>query len=344
MGLCVFCYFSRICGINLPKANTTCKFSELLYDDDDDLLDYINSSHNRFIEPSYPVLFTKDILETANKIKSNLTVVLRGPKGCGKSFATIVLFIYLQKKTPCLYLSFCSFDNSYTESYFLNFLEKCKVKLKDNENLPNLSDRGELLSKNVVKLIKYFSRNQYLYLFVDFANMASYKQRPQALDALMDCVSVISAGKLKKIISVSSGISKIKNKRSFLEWLEESKAARLYEIVCGSWEVAHITGFTSEEVDTFVRAKIGNDTNLELEEIKAIGGVNPRLLSRIDKSDDIFKYSSKVTDEMEEFLRENLHLKKELNSVKEFLELQNWDGCQKFIYYACRGEKLCLIY
>lgn len=93
-------------------------------------------------------------------------------------------------------------------------------------------------------------------------------------------------------------------------------------------------------MDIFIKEKIGNDTKLGLEEIKVIGGTNPRLLSRLNKNDNVYQYSSKVKVEMEAFLEGNLHLKREVESVKEFLELQNWDGCQKFIHYACRGEIL----
>ena len=33
-------------------------------------------------------------------------------------------------------------------------------------------------------------------------------------------------------------------------------------------------------------------------------------------------------------------LKKDVDFVKQFLESQNQETCEKFIYYACTGEKL----
>ena len=333
------CYFSRIYD-NLPKAETILKFSELPCDNG--LLNYILSSNNLCIDPSSPILITQDILETANKIKSNGVVSIRGPKGCGKSFSTIILFIYLLEKKRCLYLSSRSFDNPYTKTYFSDFLEKCKEMLKNDESLPNLfaSDDNKLLTANVVKLIELFSRNHDLHLFIDFADIASYQQKPDRLDALMDCACVFSLGKLSKIISFPSEISQIRNKVPSIKWLLQSQVDRLDRIASVSQKISHITGYTSKEVNLFVEAKIGRDTHLKLEEIQAISGVNPLLLSLLDTNDSITEYSEKVKGEMIQFLRVNLHLKQEASSVEEFLVSQNWDCCQKFIHYASRGEKL----
>ena len=329
----MFCYFSRIDGVVLPGANAVRKFYALPCTTQ--LMNYINCSNPLSIQPTSFVLFTQDIVTVAEKIKSSTRVTLRGPKGCGKSFIATVLFIYLQEKAACLYLCPKSFHNPFTKSYLLAFLDRHKTLIedKDYERLHKsfASYKEECPGNIVVELISCFVERNELYLFVDFSDIVA---RPAALDNLMNCVDIFSPkGHLTTITSYSSGISIVKKNLR----LPREVTNRLHQIVSGSWDTLRITGFTSKETNLFIKEK---GTSLKPEEVKLIGGTNPGLLSLLDKNDNIHKYSAKVKIEMETFLERNLHLKREVESVKEFLHLHNWDGCHKYIHYACRGEKL----
>lgn len=274
----------------------------------------------------------------AEKIKSYARVTLRGPKGCGKSFTAAVLFIYLQEKKACLYLCPKSlYNNPLTKSYFLAFLDRHTDLIgEDYQRLHEsfASYKEECLGNIVVELISCFIEENDLYLFIDFSDIASYVETPAVLDDLMNCVAIGSLKEhLTTITSYSSGVSAIKlNPR-----LPKTMALKFHQILSRSWDTLHITGFTSEETDLFIKEK---GVSLKPEEVKVIGGTNPGLLSLLDKNDDLHQYSSKVNIEMEAFLERNLHLKRKVESVKEFLDLNNWDACHKYIHYACRGEKL----
>jgi len=132
----VFCYFSSTFGVNFPEVNTIMEFSELPCSAE--LLDYINCSNDSFLVPSDFVLFTQEFLKVAKEIQSYTSVALRGPKGCGKTFILTVLFIFLQKKKPCLYLGPMSFHNPHTKDYFLTFLDCHKSHIAEYKSLRNL--------------------------------------------------------------------------------------------------------------------------------------------------------------------------------------------------------------
>ena len=105
------------------------------------VVDYINISSKAFLA-SHHVLIAKDISNIKEKINQHEDIVLHGPKGCGKSFATAALFVKLQQSHPCFYVGSNILDASLSMKYFSIFISQYNnIVAMDSVQMQNLNNR-----------------------------------------------------------------------------------------------------------------------------------------------------------------------------------------------------------
>ena len=101
----------------LPCGNIM-EIKNLPGDISDDLLTYMHITSNFLLQEF--VVFSESICYVQKMMNDgNCEIHLFGPKGCGKSYTAAVLFLMLQDRKPCLYLTQRSFTYP---NYFLAFL------------------------------------------------------------------------------------------------------------------------------------------------------------------------------------------------------------------------------
>lgn len=97
---------------------------------DEVIVDYIRSCGEGYSFFS-PVIITQQVKKLKEEIQSNTTILLNGPKGCGKSFTITLLYIMLQRDNKCLYISSNTFyDECIGASK--SYLEKLVETLHEN--------------------------------------------------------------------------------------------------------------------------------------------------------------------------------------------------------------------
>lgn len=133
-------------------------------------------------------------------INQHKSIVLKGPKGCGKSFATAVLFLkLLENKQKCLYIGQRTLGSSLSESYFQNFLSDCGCVF-DSTSRAKLQ---KLLSVDfrvgVVSLIRSFVEKE------DYRLWPISHHEKNTTGFLMHVISLSGGSRLTKIITLSSG-------------------------------------------------------------------------------------------------------------------------------------------
>ena len=109
----------------------------------------------------------------AEAIKSKNKVCLTGPKGCGKSFISIIIFYLLQQNNPCIYLGLYSLVSIFAKTYFLQFLEQHKQCINDHKKLIKLFEK-EVLSAHILEMIGNIKSDYFLIIELD--QLATYEK------------------------------------------------------------------------------------------------------------------------------------------------------------------------
>ena len=303
---------------NFPSVGECVRMVEFLGETPNFVVDYINIS-SKAVLASHHVLITEDIINIKEKINRHEDIVLHGPKGCGKSFATATLFVKLQQSHPCLYVGPNTMDASLSRKYFSTFISQYNnVVTMDPEQMQNLSC-------SVIELISSFAKKKDLYLFIDCGQFSDQKE--SCTKFLMELLTLgTQSNRIHKIISVSSGVS-----------------ANYSDVLIKTidyFESLSLKGFTKLEATKYIQT-INEGHGLTFDKIQEISGTNPLLLSRLNKNLRLSEYRDRVETEVKEFLASNLSLTRgDANSVASFLEKSSHDTCTMFIYYAYRGDEL----
>ena len=291
---------------------------------------YLSVVSQGVIRVGQPVTYTKNFQKLKEAITQRNRVHIIGPKGCGKTFLSIVMYAILHKENlDCLYLNANSFKfHNACIDYFTDFLLKHSNNCGFTEEIKRLLHTEKDFARGVGKLVFEFTKKELLYLFVDvsYFKSESFVSLENVLNLVLECGIMGS----KAILSVSSGArgvdsTNVKLNNTFANILKNSFPVE-------------ITGFTESEAEQYVSMR---NCSLTYTEIKDISGTNPYLLSYVGVTDDYGQYNGTVKHLVHTFLTNNLaELKGKSDSLAEYLKSRDVLKSRKFAYYACRGDAL----
>ena len=218
----------------------------------------------------------------------------------------------------CVYLTQKSFRCATFELF---------CKLYENEEYDNTLTPQSYIRKVIMNTIK---AGKHLYLLIDFG---SYAFTCDILESLQSICS--KCGNLTTVVSVSSGYRMVSGNPLLLP--QTCRVCKLInDTIRDSFDEHTLTGFTDEEATIFINHM---NTNINIDDIKKLGGNNPLLLSHVKSSSDIGDYSCSVPKEIQSFLKNNLTIFKNIQSVSEYFATYQWQTGRLFIYLALQGEK-----
>ena len=189
------------------------------FSDNVTLMTYFNTVIN-FNIPE-PVFLCQSLHDAAQKlIDGHIKICLTGPKGCGKSVTTAVLFLMLQSSgVPCLYLTQMSFQCAY---YFKWFIEQHIAEEARTTLLSELSSQGVqvITIQRMIQTIVDGGTN--FYLFIDFGTIHTAAEDGKILEYLLQISNmfVLKHSLFTNVICVSSGFVMGNNNPKFTNRLK----------------------------------------------------------------------------------------------------------------------------
>jgi len=153
-----------------------------------------------------PVFLCQSLRDAAQKlIDGHIKICLTGPKGCGNSVTTAVLFLMLQSSgVPCLYLTQTSFQCAY---YFQWFIEQHITGDARTMLLSELSSQGVQVITIQRMIQNIVDAGTNCYLFIDFGTIRSAAEDGKFLEYLLQISNmfVLKHSLFINVICVSSG-------------------------------------------------------------------------------------------------------------------------------------------
>jgi len=285
-------------------------------------------------------IFTQSMHDALEKMRNCWKVCLNGAKGCGKSYTLAILFLMLQCKEPCLYLTRKSFT---CNSYFLEFLYKFEKLFRPSKlvNFKNKFDK-EVRANDVIDLIyAVLATNCSLKVFIDFGKVSAYPTVGDHLHKLYKILSIfINPNQLSKyslFFAVSSGIYAADLNPKFTQQNRET-CRQIRDVMSSADGLQTLTGYTAAEVDKiFTYLDVG--TKFNPEEVKQLCGCNPLLISCLHNCNNMDDYAKKVKREVDSFIDNNLSVVKDINRVTEFFSSYEWDTGRHFLHIAMQEQR-----
>ena len=292
---------------------------------DHDVSAYLRHTVNEYLQ--YPV-FTSNFNTVTEKCKEERHVSLEGPKGCGKTFIVVVMFIlFWVNKKPCLFLSPKSFEqNESCKTYFRAVVDANYVCGDDNKRLILDQLDNYNIKEAVDILIRTFPNKKHLMIFADLSLVHSMDKAHLLIDILKQY------GFMARILlSLSSGIRHYTN-------LDHTKVETLHKFLVQFHGINITTGFTDDEASKYIEKRKFQFT---LNQVRHISGTNPFLLSLIRDSDTIDTYQSTLDTYFKRVLITNLKcLGLNVNTIEEYFLNEEMLKCRLFAYYAIREDSL----
>ena len=251
-------------------------------------------------------LHTSSFKKVTTACKEHKLVTLVGPKGCGKTFLAVAMFVIFSKFIDCLLLSANAFDKRYTSAHyfktFVNHHLPTGIRVHIHEKL------DENLFLGVQEIILKFKNP--LFLFVDLSLIKSEHSSIYLL-------KIIMLAKRKPLVTVLTAVSSGGLNLSGNKILETN-------LLCLSEGVSIVfTGFTNKEAAQYVE-KCGSPFTYE--EVKHVSGTNPLLLLLIPKHGScstvslLHEYKRQVSHIVDNFIQDNFAvLKKNPETVENFI-------------------------
>lgn len=275
-----------------------------------DIASYISSVTSETLK--FPV-FTASFDKVVQQCREHQCVGIIGPKGCGKTFTLVALFVLCFTKLNCLFLTPVTLASSCylsSQNYIKEFITKSKNL--DDDNREEIIDA--LKKKDIVGalqlLVQKYNGLESLIVFVDFSNLA---------DQNMDMVRILHqfSTRARMIASFCSGATHFT--------IDNSYDNRLFHKLYGDLSKVEITpGFTIDQASRFL-SKISSP--VELHDINHISATNPYMLSLIKNipnnndpiSTKVSSYKTIAKFQVSDWLGRNLKLlNQNCSSLREF--------------------------
>ena len=305
----------------------------------DDLLTYMHITSDFLLQEF--VVFSESVCDVQKMMNDgHCEIHLFGPKGCGKSYTAAVLFLMLQDRKPCLYLTQRSFTYP---NYFLAFLNQHQevfTTQRTYQSLQNkLSTCEDVKLSIVVQMIQsVLNTGNQLYLFIDFGRIRSYSDDGKYLECLLAISNIHNSTPrlLTKIFSVSCGLSVAMTNTMFSYQLRDLCLQLEHRVnQCFSRKI--ITGFTDTEANDVI--SLINKAEIDVNQVKKLAGTNPLLLSHLKGATDLSCYSRRVKGEIESFIQNNLSVVRNPETISDFFAFYKWNTGRLYIHLALQGKK-----
>ena len=285
-------------------------------------------------------VFTSNFDSVIQECQKNKNVCLCGPKGCGKTFTLVVMFLLCYKKgNRCLFLTPKSMINDVATKRYLN--ETVREFITDTAIQKQIQD--EVKSGNISEAVGYTlmyislkmeegKGDREVFVFVDLSKISSNKP--------VDLISALLTfnDEYRIILSISSGAEGSGGMKD----TEMITFREIYNKFITPFQFVSIKAFTEEEATKFLQKK---NSSLKLDQVKHLSGTNPLLLSQIRKNPhtSVNSYKSALKNFVEMALINELgNVSKEIKTLKDYFMQKKMLECRKFAYYAIREDVLTI--
>ena len=247
-----------------------------------------------------------DVFEQlTSKIESENMIILRGPKGCGKSLSLITLLNHIRLQKNVLYITANTlklYKNVIVKRYFKNIL---KTELPQS-----LCDFANFF---LYDFVSNFCKKNTLYLLIDFCSLGSVEAD---IFDLMVKFSRMEGGNLHKVVALSSGEGHDVQEKSYRE-----EISKLHGI--GNPVVLYVDGFSETEAKEYIKQ---HNPHLRLDGVSSHCGTNPLLLSTWIMAEK-GKAIANTKEIVKRFVENNLHFG---DSTQLVLDLDRFRACKKY--------------
>lgn len=252
-------------------------------------------------------------LRSVQDSEGNHVICLRGPKGCGKTFTLATTFaLYHIKEIQCLLLSAASFNvgSEYNMNYLRSFVRSLNNLAPDSKQ----KALDYLESKEPSKALQtVLMKADDLLVFADLSFLHNTKDA-ECLVELLNGVSQF----VTMILALSSGA------QHFTQDGSTGLAIRnCLSTLLNGCKYVDIECYTEDEAQNYIKKK---NTSLQLDDVVHVSGLNPLLLSKLNKDDEqqsVESYTTELETIVGEAIVNNLHgLVQKVKTVKDYL-LQN---------------------
>ena len=258
----------------------------------------------------FPV-FTASFDKVAQQCREHRCVGIVGPKGCGKTFTLVALFVLCYTKLNCLFLT----PQTLIFSRYFTCQNYIKTFVTNNKNLDEDDQKTIIdeLQKDMVSalelLVDRYKKLESLIVFADISDLT--KQNMALLGVLREFST-----QARLIVSFSSGAT---------HFTDEQSSARMFlEFYMGLYLVEITSGLTIAQVSTFLSKM---DSPVQLQDINHISGTNPFMLSLVRSipcNNDpipakVLTYKANVKFVVSDWLNKNFNLlKPSYSTLAEF--------------------------